>query len=76
MLKILFQDLYRLAGFSDDKFSIKCLVYSIYTLETAQTALLISNAFRIFGSGFGDPRALNNIGSVWISIGVLGPISV
>ncbi|KJA25125.1 hypothetical protein HYPSUDRAFT_135237 [Hypholoma sublateritium FD-334 SS-4] len=67
--------LYRLAGFSDDKFSIKCLVYSVYTLETAQTALLISNAFRIFGSGFPDPRALNNIGSIWISIGVLGPIT-
>ena len=73
--EILFLDLYQLA-FSDDKLLIKCLVYSIYAIETAQTALLISNAFRIFGSGFADPRALNNIGTIWISIGILGPISM
>ncbi|KJA24692.1 hypothetical protein HYPSUDRAFT_161593 [Hypholoma sublateritium FD-334 SS-4] len=62
-------------AFSNDRLFIRCVVYAIYTLETVQTVLLTQNAFRVFGSGFGNPSELNSVGISWIAVGIMGALS-
>ncbi|TFK64529.1 hypothetical protein BDN72DRAFT_846517 [Pluteus cervinus] len=43
-----------------DKLSVRCLVYGLYTIECLQTALSTWDAFQWFSAGFGDLAVLNN----------------
>ncbi|KAJ6503135.1 hypothetical protein DFH09DRAFT_1440430 [Mycena vulgaris] len=58
-------------AFPDDRWSTKCLVYTVYTLELVQTILLTHDAFAMFGYGFGDPLALTEIGFDWLTIPIM-----
>jgi len=66
-------DLFYLA-FPDDNTYLKCLVYGIYTLEFAQTILLIETAFRTFITGFGDVEGFKRVHTLWLSIPILTAI--
>ncbi|KAJ6468172.1 hypothetical protein DFH09DRAFT_1001040, partial [Mycena vulgaris] len=58
-------------AFPDDRWSTKCLVYTVYTLELVQTILLTHDAFAMFGYGFGNPLALTEIGFDWLTIPIM-----
>ncbi|KAJ6528795.1 hypothetical protein DFH09DRAFT_157761 [Mycena vulgaris] len=58
-------------AFPNDRWSIKCLVYTVYTIELVQTILLTHDAFIIFGYGFGDPSVLAEVGFDWLTIPIM-----
>ncbi|KAK0486451.1 hypothetical protein IW261DRAFT_1604591 [Armillaria novae-zelandiae] len=61
--------LYYLAFPKDRKFT-KYLVYGIYAVEFGQTALITHDAFLMFGSGFGDMKALMDMHFNWLTVPV------
>ncbi|KAJ7660328.1 hypothetical protein DFH06DRAFT_1194373 [Mycena polygramma] len=56
--------LYYLA-FPKDHRVKKCLVYTVYAIELAQTILLVQDMFSTFAFGFGDLAYLANINLAW-----------
>ncbi|KAG7098291.1 hypothetical protein E1B28_000254 [Marasmius oreades] len=45
-------------SFPKDRVFVKCLVYTVFLLDTLQTALFFRDAFTIFGASFGDLASL------------------
>ncbi|KAJ3515590.1 hypothetical protein NLJ89_g1667 [Agrocybe chaxingu] len=50
---------------------LKLLVYGIYVLETAQTALFVEHAFRVYVMSFGNIEGSNIVGTSWFSVPIL-----
>ncbi|KAH8832526.1 hypothetical protein DL96DRAFT_1704587 [Flagelloscypha sp. PMI_526] len=61
-------------SFPRDALHAKIIVYTIFTLECIQTALMGYSAYAILGKGWGDPEALEDIQIDWISVCLLGAI--
>ncbi|KAF9549707.1 hypothetical protein CPC08DRAFT_699455 [Agrocybe pediades] len=60
--------------FPQDPIKNKMIVYSVYALELAQTAMITDYNFHIFGSGYGDPSQLNKIGLYWLTVPIISGI--
>ncbi|KAL0957032.1 hypothetical protein HGRIS_003133 [Hohenbuehelia grisea] len=61
-------------SFPRDRAHIKAIVYSLFVLEMVQTVLMAYSAYKIFGSGYGDLDAFNEIQVDWFSVCILGAI--
>ena len=68
------QDIYYLA-FPKDRVEYKTLVYGLYLLETTQTMLFTSSAFRTFATGFRDQASLDRVDTLWFSVPIMSGIS-
>ena len=66
-------DLYFLA-FPNDRTYLKCLVYGIYILEFAQSALILEAGFRTYVTGFGDVEGFNRVNTLWLSVPIFTAI--
>ncbi|KAF8182461.1 hypothetical protein K438DRAFT_1975589 [Mycena galopus ATCC 62051] len=57
-------------AFPHDRLFIKWLVYTVYTILLVEIILVTIDAFKTFGSGFGDINALTSFGvsSIWSDI--------
>jgi hypothetical protein len=65
--------LYYLA-FPKDPLGHKSLVYGSFALESAQTFMFTSSAFRTFATGFGNPEILNDIDILWFTVPIMSGI--
>ena len=63
-------DFYYLS-FPKDKGLIKAVVYVTYAIEVLQTALASREAFRILGTGWGNPEVLLTVGLLGVTIPIL-----
>ncbi|KAF9003562.1 hypothetical protein BDQ17DRAFT_1355537 [Cyathus striatus] len=61
-------------AFPKDTLLPKSLVGFALTLETLQTVLSTRDAFRNFGSGWGDFKDLDTVGWLWFSVPVIGSL--
>ena len=62
-------------SFPKDKRLPKLIVSSCYILELLQTVLSTRDAFRNFGTGWGNMEDLDTVGWLWFSVPVLGSVS-
>lgn len=67
-------DVYYLA-FPKDKPLPKAIVATCFVLEILQTTLSTRDAFRNFGTGWGNMIDLDAVGWLWFSVPVLGSVS-
>jgi hypothetical protein len=58
-------------AFPNDKKGIKALVYSLFALETLQTAFMMHDGMVALGFGFGNPEALIKVHLAWFSVPIL-----
>ncbi|KAF8963794.1 hypothetical protein BDZ97DRAFT_1758398 [Flammula alnicola] len=65
--------LYYLA-FPNDRPRHKALVYGAFLLESTQTFLFTSSAFRTFAKGFGNPQVLDQVDILWFSVSIMSGI--
>ncbi|KDR82274.1 hypothetical protein GALMADRAFT_240773 [Galerina marginata CBS 339.88] len=65
--------LYYLA-FPNDPRSVKLLVVGVYLIEATQVGLLTQSAFHEFAEGFGNITLLDEIGTIWFSVPIMGGI--
>jgi hypothetical protein len=70
-----FSDNYYLA-FPKDRLYVKALVYSLFVVETLQTILNSHDLFKMYGEGFGNPAALEDLHFSWFSIPILSGIGM
>ncbi|PBK99741.1 hypothetical protein ARMGADRAFT_1008250 [Armillaria gallica] len=61
-------------AFPHDRWIPKTIVAVAYTLEFLQTILATRDAFRNFGTGWGDLDDLNKVGWLWFSVPVMSSI--
>ncbi|CAL1711880.1 unnamed protein product [Somion occarium] len=61
-------------AFPRDRDTTKLIVASTYIIELLQTVLSTRDAFRVFGSGWGNMTEMNTVGWLWFSVPVLGSI--
>lgn len=73
-LTFLLTDVYYLA-FPNDRLVPKLLVSFVYLIEVLQTVLATKDAFRNFGTGWGNMIDLDAVGLLWFSVPFLGSIS-
>ncbi|KAF9062537.1 hypothetical protein BDP27DRAFT_1368762 [Rhodocollybia butyracea] len=66
-------DLYYLA-FPNDRRTVKCIVYSIFTTEVVQSILVTRDAFAIYGYGFGNFNSLTDMHLDWLTVPVMSGI--
>ncbi|KAJ7829411.1 hypothetical protein B0H14DRAFT_3873057 [Mycena olivaceomarginata] len=59
--------LYYLA-FPNDRLFTKCLVYGVYSIQLVQIILSTVDAFKMFGSGYGDVSALTQVDFAWFTV--------
>ncbi|KAJ7626902.1 hypothetical protein FB45DRAFT_1029280 [Roridomyces roridus] len=59
-------------AFTQDRWTIKSFVYSIYVLNSASTGIFIYNAFMTFGPGFATVDSATKIHSDWYVAPILG----
>lgn len=69
------QDLYSQA-FPKDRPTLKAMVYGVYLLEMTQTGLLTGTAWNLLVKGFGRVEALNEVGTIWLSVCFIGGASM
>ncbi|KAF8963785.1 hypothetical protein BDZ97DRAFT_2012375 [Flammula alnicola] len=62
--------LYYLA-FPNDRPRTKALVYGAFLLESTQSFLFMSSAFRSFAKGFGNPQVLDQVDILWFSVPIM-----
>ncbi|KAF4616577.1 hypothetical protein D9613_008945 [Agrocybe pediades] len=62
--------LYYLA-FPNDPLRNKLLVYVVFALEITQTVIMTNTAFRVFGFGYGDFDAFNDVELAWFEVPVI-----
>lgn len=62
-------------AFPNDRRLQKGIVAFTYTIELLQTVLSTRDAFRNFGTGWGNMIELDAVGWLWFSVPVLGSIS-
>lgn len=67
-------DIYYLA-FPHDRRLPKCIVGFTFVIELLQTVLATKDAFRNFGTGWGNMADLDAVGLLWFSVPVLGSVS-
>ncbi|THU83380.1 hypothetical protein K435DRAFT_844058 [Dendrothele bispora CBS 962.96] len=65
--------LYYLA-FPRDKTILKVMAYFVYTLELVQTILVTNDAFRAYGSGFGNYDELTAMHTYWLTVPIMSGI--
>ncbi|THU79469.1 hypothetical protein K435DRAFT_768729 [Dendrothele bispora CBS 962.96] len=58
-------------SFPNDRLVLKALVYGCFVLDTAQTIMNISDAFSIFGTGFGDMQNLRKMHLAGLSVPII-----
>ncbi|KAJ7113797.1 hypothetical protein C8R44DRAFT_984473 [Mycena epipterygia] len=58
-------------AFPNDRSRTKCLVYTVYAIESVQTILLTYDAFMVFGNGFGDLATLTKVYFDWMTVPVM-----
>lgn len=68
-------DLYHLS-FPRDKWLTKGLVYFVYLIDTAQTALVTRDIFNAFAVHFGNLDVLDSIQMEWLAVPVFSSIGV
>ncbi|KAI0077533.1 hypothetical protein K474DRAFT_1707280 [Panus rudis PR-1116 ss-1] len=61
-------------AFPNDRVVPKTLVAFVYVLEVLQTVLATKDAFRNFGTGWGNMVDLDAVGLLWFSVPFLGSI--
>jgi len=61
-------------AFPKDPVESKALVYGLYLLETTQTMLFTSSAFRTFATGFRDQASLDQVDTLWFSVPIMSGI--
>ncbi|KAH8079095.1 hypothetical protein BXZ70DRAFT_1012681 [Cristinia sonorae] len=61
-------------AFPKDRPLSKSIVWFTFTIEVLQTVLSTRDAFRNFGSGWGNMAELDAVGWLWFSVPVLGSI--
>ncbi|KAF9018256.1 hypothetical protein BDZ89DRAFT_960328 [Hymenopellis radicata] len=66
--------IYYLVFPGDALWPTKSLAVFVYILEVAQTCIITSDAFRNFGSGWGDMLKLDLIGTYWLGLPVMTAI--
>ncbi|KLO06629.1 hypothetical protein SCHPADRAFT_683320 [Schizopora paradoxa] len=54
-------------AFPKDRLSIKMLVYGVYLIETAQTIIIIHDAFKAYAVGFGSFAAVESAQLEWLT---------
>ncbi|THU79370.1 hypothetical protein K435DRAFT_27502 [Dendrothele bispora CBS 962.96] len=66
--------LYYLTPFPRDKTILKVMAYFVYTLELVQTILVTNDAFRAYGSGFGNYDELTAMHTYWLTVPIMSGI--
>ncbi|KAF8148670.1 hypothetical protein B0H34DRAFT_736504 [Crassisporium funariophilum] len=61
-------------SFPKDKLLPKALVCAVFVIEILQTILATRDAFRNFGTGWGNMEDLNDVGWLWFSVPVMSSI--
>ncbi|KAJ6530214.1 hypothetical protein B0H19DRAFT_1192500 [Mycena capillaripes] len=61
-------------AFPKDRLANKCLVYGIYLVEFVQTMLVTHDAFQTFGYGFGNVKAITQMGFNWLTVPVMSAL--
>ncbi|KAF8193459.1 hypothetical protein BJ912DRAFT_242747, partial [Pholiota molesta] len=61
-------------AFPNDRRLLKGLVFGIYVLEMAQTFLLTQSIWSTLAMGFGNIEGMDEVGTTWVSIPVIGGI--
>ncbi|KAK7689666.1 hypothetical protein QCA50_007461 [Cerrena zonata] len=61
-------------AFPYDRLLPKCIVGFTFVIELLQTVLATKDAFRNFGTGWGNMADLDAVGLLWFSVPVLGSI--
>ncbi|KAL0067043.1 hypothetical protein AAF712_005827 [Marasmius tenuissimus] len=54
---------------------MKALVYGLFLMDAAQSVLVTHEAFVKYGLGFGNVRALAEVGTGWLSFPIIGAIN-
>jgi hypothetical protein len=68
-------DLYYIA-FPKDRMFIKTFVYGLFALETAQTIMISHDGIIFLGVEFANPAQLDPVRLSWLSIPLMGSISM
>ncbi|KAJ8087642.1 hypothetical protein PM082_006476 [Marasmius tenuissimus] len=55
-------------AFPNDKRIFRSLVYSVFAIDTIQTAMITYDAFQSFGYGYGNLDKLGRIGLLWLDL--------
>ncbi|KAF8171175.1 hypothetical protein K438DRAFT_1940768 [Mycena galopus ATCC 62051] len=55
-------------AFPNDRLFTKCLVYCVYSIQLVQIVLSTVDAWRMFGSGYGELSALTQVGFAWFTV--------
>ena len=58
-------------SFPSDPRRIKALVYGVYLIEIAQTAVATHDAFGVFGSGWGSIKMVIDVQLGWLAVPVI-----
>ncbi|TFK74303.1 hypothetical protein BDN72DRAFT_789560 [Pluteus cervinus] len=61
-------------AFPKDRRAIKCLVYTIFLLETLQTIMFFRDCFVVFTKGLGNPSEVNTTQLCWFAVAILDGI--
>jgi len=61
-------------AFPRDRLSLKILVWVTFVLEVIGACLVTRDAFRVFGTGFGNMEPLDTVGWLWFSGPILNSI--
>lgn len=67
----LFKDIYSQV-FPNDRPALKGLVYGLYVLQLVQILLETETSWSQLASGFGNINAMNEIGTLWLSVCAIG----
>ncbi|KAK7471210.1 hypothetical protein VKT23_002619 [Stygiomarasmius scandens] len=74
MGSLLVQVYHYYASFPRDKNGIKAIVYTLLTLELAQTIIMSYFAYTIFGSGYGNIAVFDKSALEWFPVCILGAL--
>ncbi|KAF7342775.1 hypothetical protein MSAN_01992700 [Mycena sanguinolenta] len=55
-------------AFPNDRLFSKCLVYGVYSIQLVQIILSTADAFKMFGSHYGDVSALTQVDFAWFTV--------
>jgi len=58
-------------SFPKDHPVLKCLIFGVFAVETAQTILVARDAFTIYAKGFGNLNGLESVELTWLSVPIM-----
>lgn len=61
-------------SFPNDRWQLKCLVYTIYLIEFVQTILVSHDAFNAYAKFYGNLDELNAMQNEWLTVPVMSSI--